>query len=108
MAKKRVYPEIPGIGESTPKTVVETMIQSETCVSTFYNTFLTHNCVPLSQYLEFLGKLFFCHTLYILWSTFYPCASKFHVQCICNRSESVYIPNWILYSQFRRMCCKLF
>src|ERR1700733_12010039 len=57
--QKRAYPKIPSIGESTPETVVETMIQSETCVSTFYNTFLTHNCVPLSQYLEFLGKLFF-------------------------------------------------
>jgi hypothetical protein len=57
--QKRVYPKIPSIGESTSETVVETMIQSETCVSTFYNTFLTHNCVPFSHYLEFLGKLFF-------------------------------------------------
>jgi hypothetical protein len=57
--QKRVYPKIPSIGESTPETVVETMIQSKTCVSTFYNAFLTHNYVSLSQYLEFLGRLFF-------------------------------------------------
>ena len=39
---------------------------------------------------------------------FHACASTFHVSCICNRSGSVHIPNWVLYSQFRRMCCKLF
>src|ERR1700685_903293 len=55
---KRVYPKILSIGESIPETV-ETVIQSETCVATFYNIFLPHNCVPFNRYLEFLGKLFY-------------------------------------------------
>ena len=59
---KRVYTQSPGIGESTPETVVE-LIQSEINVVRFHNTFLPHNCVSLTQYLEFWGKLF-CATLY--------------------------------------------
>ena len=80
--QKRVYPKIPSIGESTPETVVETMIQSETCVSIFYNTFLTHNCVPLSQYLEFLSKLLFA----ILYT--YCEAHSVPQSFICNASAT--------------------
>jgi hypothetical protein len=79
---KRVYPKIPGIGESTPETVVETMIQSETCVPTFHNTFLPHNCVPLSQYLEFLGKLF-CAILYAYCGV---CSMLVPQNFMCNAS----------------------
>jgi hypothetical protein len=39
------------------------LIQSETSVVRFHNTFLSHNCVSLSQYSEFWGKLF-CAILY--------------------------------------------
>ena len=114
---KRVYSKILSIGESIPETVVETVIQSETCVATFYNIFLPHNCVPFNQYLEFLGKLF-----YSILCTYYGVRSMPVPQhFMCNTSVTRvnwWINDWIFFDwksqfhvclyQFWLLCSKLF
>src|ERR1700683_2395728 len=62
---ERVYSKILGIGKEKPKIVVETLLQS-----IFSSHNLSHICVSLSQYLEFLGKLF-CFILCTYSKVFY-------------------------------------